>query len=264
MKKIIFLLISFIFYFWITHANNESFSSWLSIKELSKNIENLKEEKNKLQTKTNELNKEYWELISFIKTDLTDDDFKEIKYKINLYSDERNLLEIKLKNQIENLEDTTKIKKEIILQKANLYKFLAKYVDKIKRNDFIEHIKFNIQATKERKDLIEEITINQILLDEKLTFIKGKIEIHKEDLQNKIETTLATKIIQRINEIDTDEKYKLIDKKAKNIIYENFIKQIIIRVDEIKKNDLISDNYKEIRINVLKKMINEVKTKIKI
>lgn len=262
MKKIIFLII-FLFFFNNTYAINHGdfFASNLTIKELWQNIEKLKDEKLQLKIKTKELSKEYWELISFIKTDLEQKDLYEIKNEIEKYIEKRDFLELKLKNTIWIFSNTTQIKKDIILQKAEFYKFLSKYVEKTKRNDFIEYIKFNIQITKETKDLIEELTINQNIFDKKIIIIKDKIEIHKEDLQERIENILISTITKRIKEIDEDEKYKSISLKEKNNIYNEFITKINQRLDNIEKSNL-SENYKEIRKNILNKMIEEINRKI--
>lgn len=262
MKKILlFLFITFLISNQ-TYANDKFFAGDLTIKELSKNIEKLKDENTEFQEKNKELREEYWELISFIRTDLTDDEVNEIKQKVEIFIKERSELQQKLKEKIDKLEDTTKEKKDIIIHRANFYKYLAKYVQKEKREDFIVHIKFQVQSEKESKDLIEEILKSQNILEQKVTYIKEKIEIHKEDLQAKIEIKIISKIKQRIDEIDSNEKYKEIDQKIKNKIYNDFIIQIKDKLKEIYNSNL-SDNYKEIRKNIYNKMIDEITLKIK-
>lgn len=263
MKKI--FLVLFITYILLnqTYASSTKFFAGdLTIKELSKNIEKLKWENIEFQEKNKELSKEYWELISFIRTDLNDEEINEIKEKVEIFIQERNDLQEKLKSKIDKLEDTTNEKKDIIIHRANFYKYLAKFVQKEKREDFIAHIKFQVQSEKESKDLIEEILKSQNILEQKVTYIKGKIEDHKEDLQAKIEIKIISKIRQRIDEIDSDPKYKEIDRKTKNKIYNDFITQIKNRLKEVETSNL-SENYKEIRRNILNKMITEISLKIK-
>lgn len=234
------------------------FVSNLTIKELSQNIEKLKEEKIELDIKT----KEYWELISFIKTDLTKEEIDEIKWNIENFIEKRNYLQIDLKNKINQWLNVEKEKKDLVLLRAWIYKYLAKYVTRDKREAFIEHIKFQTQSEKESKDLIEIILKSQNILDQKVTYIKEKIENHREDLQIRIEVPITKKIKQRIDEIDTDIKYKEINQKIKNEIYNHFIVQIKNRLLEIEESNL-SENYKEIRKNILQKMIQEIQSKIK-
>jgi len=266
MKKIFLILLlislSCATCIFITYAeeNKPSFSD-LTIKELNKNIEKLKNEKIEFQEKNKKLWKEYWELIYFIKTDLTDDEIDEIKEKVNIFIEERNLLQKKLKEKISKLEDATKEKKDIIIHMANFYKYIAKFVQKEKKEDFIAHVKFHIQSEKEFKDLVEEILKNKNILEKKVNYIKRKIEDHKEDLQSHLENLLISKIKKRIDEIDNDPKYKWIDKKIKNKIYADFINQVKDRLNDIDSSNL-SENYKYIRRNILNKMIDEIQAKI--
>lgn len=262
MKKILLILL-LLTLSPITYAKeNRFFASDLTIKELSKNIEKLKDENTQFQEKNKKLSKEYWELISFIRTDLTDSEIQEIKQKVELFIEERNWLQKKLKEKIDVLEETTEDKKNIIIHRANFYKYIAKFVQKEKREDFIAHIKFHIQSEKESRDLIEEILRNQNILEQKVTYIKWKIEEHKEDLQTRIEIWVTSKIKKRIDEIDNDEKYKSIDRKTKNKIYTDFISLIKDKLKEIDNSNL-SENYKEMRRSILSKMIEEIQSRIK-
>lgn len=263
MKKILFILIfTFLFIHQSYAKDSVFFASDLTIKELSENIEKLKIEKIEFQEKNRELSKEYWELISFIRTDLNDDEIDEIKQKVEVFMSERIWLQKVLKGKIDALEDSTKEKKDIIIHRANFYKYIAKYVQREKREDFIAHIKFQVQSEKESKDLIEEILTNQNILDQKVIYIKEKIETHKENLQAKIEVKIISKIKQRVDEIDNNEKYNQIDQKIKNKIYNDFIHQIKKKLKEIETANL-SENYKEMRKNLLTKMIDEITLKIK-
>lgn len=258
MKKLILFILTLPVLFSSVSADNTGFfASNLTIKELSKNIEKLKEEKIELDQKT----KDYWELISFIKTDLTKSEIDEIRLNIENFIEERNFLQIDLKNKINSWLNVEKEKKDLVLLRAWMYKYLAKYVARDKREAFIEHIKFQTQSEKESKDLIEGIIKSQNILDQKVIYIKEKIENHREILEARIEVSIIQKINQRIDEIDTDPKYKKIDNKTKNTIYNDFIIQIEKRLLEIEKSNL-SENYKEIRKNILNKLIDEVETKI--
>lgn len=263
MKKLIFFII-LLFCFENSYATNSSsfFASSLTIKELSKNIESLKQSQKNLKIKNKEISKEYWELVSFIRNDINSIEILEIQEKINNYIENRDLLEKDLLVKINSLKDVSKEKKDLILLKAWFYKYLAKFVKKEKKDDFIAHIKFQIQSEKESKDLIEEILKNQFILDQKVTYIKEKIETHREDLQARIEVSITQKIKQRIDEIDTNEKYKDIDKNTKNNIYNDFIQVIKQRLIDLENSNL-SENYKEMRKNILSKMIEEIQLKIK-
>jgi hypothetical protein len=135
-------------------------------------------------------------------------------------------------------------------------------VQKEKKEEFIAHIKFQIQSEKESKDLIEEFLKSQNILDNKVNYIKEKIEIHKEDLQSKIEIKILSKIKDRIDQIDTDKKYDMLDQASKNKIYSDFIEQIDKKIADLQESNL-SENYKKMKNNLLEKMKSEILLKIK-
>lgn len=262
MKKVLFLVFTFLIFPTTFATNSKVLVSDLTIKELSENIEKLKEEKEDFLEKNKELSKEYGELFSFIRQDLAENEIEEITKKVNVFLENKSRLEAKLKESIDNNSDSTDIKKEIILNRADFYKYIAKYVLKEKREDFIAHIKFQVQSEKEAKDLIEEILLNQNLLEQKVTYIKEKIETHKEDLQARINEAITQKIKIRIDAIDNNPKYAAINQSVKNNIYKSFISVIQKRLLEIDSSNL-SENYKEMRRNILNIMIKEISAKIK-
>lgn len=265
MKKIFIIFLFSIFFIPTTLWNNKEgrfFVSDLTIKELSKNIEKLKEQKADFIEKNKELSKEYGELISFLRNDISKEEIQDIRNVVEDFIRKRDTLEKKLKEQINKLEDTTQTKKDIIFHRADFYKYIAKFVEKEKRDHFISHIKFQVQSEKESKDLIEEILVHQNILDQRVTYIKGKIETHKENLHTQIEWKILTKIKERIDEIDTNKKYDQISKETKNNIYTSFILNIEERIKELETTNL-SENFKQIRKLILSKMKDEIQSKIK-
>ena len=251
-----------IFIFQQANAKSDYFSSNLSIKELNQNIEKIKSEQADLETKTENQNKEYGDLIWFIKQNLGKDEIYEIKKEIDEYVDLNEQLDNDLKNNALDKTESNNIKSEILTQKIDLYRFLYDYVDENKKSEFIEYIKINLKATKERKELLEELAKNQLILDKKINQIKDEIETHKDILNTKIDEIITQKIIQRINLIDTNEKYKKISQKTKNEIYNNFIITIKEKIKDVENSNL-SKSYKEMRLKILNKMIDEIKSKIK-
>lgn len=263
MKKILFCFLICTLFYSTTFASSKQgfFSGSLTIRELSQNIEKLKEEKVELTIKTKELSKEYGELISFMRNDLTGQELKEIMENIEYFIEKRSALQKDLNIKINQLLDVEKEKMDLILLRADIYKYLSKYVARDKRETFIEHIKFQTQSEKESKDLIEEIRKSQNILDQKVTYIKEKIDTHREDLQTRIDIAITQKIRQRIDEIENNPKYKEITQATKNKIYRDFISELQKRIWEIETSNL-SNNYKEMRKNILQKMMDEILSRI--
>lgn len=262
-KIFLCLFISFLFV-WTSFASEKQsfFAGSLSTTQLREYIKKLEDDQKEFKEKSKELSKEYWELVSFMRTDLTQEEINEIREKIEIFIEKRNFLQWDLNKKINELLNVDKEKKELLLLRADIYKYLSRYVAREKRDAFLEHIKFQVQSEKESKDLIEEIQKSQNILDQKVTYFKEQIENHKEDLQARIEMSITQKIKERIEEIDKNEKYKNIDPSIKNKIYNDFIVQLQDNLASIDTWNL-SNNYKEMRRNILIKMIEEIKWRIK-
>lgn len=238
------------------------FASDMTMKEINSNVERLKEEKNSLDERSKQVQKENWELSSFLRRNLSQTEITEIADAVAKYQSDRLDIERDLTYRIENNLPTDTAKKILLEIQLEFYKYLAKFVDSKKKQDFIEHIKFNIQSTKERKDLIEEISKMESILDEKVIYFREQIELHKEVLQVKIETSITDKIAERIDAIDADPKYKDLSKSVKNRIYQNFILQIQQKQKELSESNF-SESYKKTRNLIFDTMIKKIEEKMK-
>lgn len=224
------------------------------------NKENQKKEENLVLNKSSQ--KEYEDLKTFLKSNIIQSDLDEIDIEIKNYLVLLQELDKQIKDTIEDEEENNTIRNQIFQEKISTYKFIYTYVDKNKVNDFREYIKNTVKSSKDRKILLDEINKTQQELDEKISTIKEKIESNKEELNSKIDDIINSKIIERINQIDTNEKYKKISQKTKNEIYSGFIINLNQRKLEINNSNL-SENYKKIRIKIIDKMIDEISQKIK-
>ncbi len=262
--KLFILFLFFIFCFspQAQASRTGLFASDLTIREMNSNIDRLKEEKLSLDEKTKQAQKENGELSSFLRKNLEKKDISEITDAVVTYQTERFDIERDLNYRIQNGLPTDTTKKILLEVKLDFYKYLAKYVDIQKREDFIEHIKFNIQSIKERKDLIEDILKMENIRDEKVTYIKDQIELNKEVLQIQIENSITEKISERIDAIDSDPKYKDLSKATKNQIYKSFIQQIKRNQEEI-RNSQFSESYKKTRHLIFETMIQKIEEKMK-
>lgn len=265
MKKLFYYIICFLFIGFAnqTHAISGLFASNnnLTIQETKQNIEELKKQEENFINSDN-YQKEYDDLKWFLKNNIFKDELEEINLELKNYIILSQDLDFQIKQNPLDKENVENLKNQMIQEKINLYKFMYQYVDVSKIKDFKQYVIDNIKSSKQRKDLLEELAKNQAILDEKMTNIKEKIENHKEDLNSKIDDLITSKIIERINQIDTNPKYKKISKETKNKIYSWFIQNLNQRKQEINNSNL-SENYKNIRIKILDKMIDEISQKIK-
>jgi len=259
---ILFTFILSLTVFNLAHAKNEFFNSNITIKELKKNIDKLKEDKLELKNKFKSLSTEYWNLSDFMRSDLTYSEKKDIQKKIEDYISIRNKLEKELKIKIENLEDSKKIKDKLLIERINFYKSLVKYIDKTKKELYIEHIKFNLLSIKENKDLAEEIYKNENLLWKKVKFLKEKIENHKKELNLRLENTIKDKIWQKIDEIMNNKDLLNIDKETKLNLYNEIINKLNEKIKNIDISKL-DTNIKNMKIFIYTSMIEKFNQFIK-
>lgn len=262
MKNLLLFILLFISIITQVNAKTWDINDDITIKELWNNIKKLQVEQTDLNNRNLEIDKTYWTLVSFIKEDISKEDFYDIKNEIEDFIKIRNSLEQDIIEKIKILGDTKAEKENLIFEKTNFYKFLFKYVKDDKKEDFLKYIDLNIETEKEKKEVVEQISKKQILLEKKVNDLKEKIETHKVDLSQKLEISITSRIISKIDEIDKNEKYKSIDKEAKNKIYLNFINDIKTKISQIEKSNL-TQNYKQVKINILERIISEIEKKIK-
>lgn len=262
MKNLLLFILLFISIITQVNAKTWDINDDITIKELWNNIKKLQVEQTDLNNRNIEIDKTYWTLVSFIKEDISKEDFYDIKNEIEDFIKIRNSLEQDIIEKIKILGDTKSEKENLIFEKTNFYKFLFKYVKDDKKEDFLKYIDLNIETEKEKKEVVEQISKKQILLEKKVNDLKEKIETHKVDLSQKLEISITSRIISKIDEIDKNEKYKSIDKEAKNKIYLNFINDIKTKISQIEKSNL-TQNYKQVKINILERIISEIEKKIK-
>lgn len=264
MKKILLIGIIFFISFNTSFASNSqrSIINELSTVELNAYIKELEsQQKNIIKSKSN-ISKEYGTLISFIKKDLSKQEIDAIQAKLEVYINQRDIIQNDLNTKISRLLNVEQEKKNLLLLKADMFVYLGWYIDVSKRNEFNQYIKAQIQSEQDANDIIEQIKKSQRILDQKLEYYQLQVEAHKEELQNRIDGSITQKIRQRVEEIDTNTKYKDISIEIKNQIYKDFIAQLQISIKEIQISNL-SQNYKDLRTNILQKMIDEIQLRIK-
>jgi len=254
---IILLLFFFCQFYWVFASGNVEN---MSVKDLSQNIEKLKEKEQNYQDNIRVLAKEHGELVSFFSSKITSENIDEIRQQIEDFKKEQTDLDNQIKQAIQKGEDPQSLKDNFLEEQIEFYEYLSQFVDDDKKDDYVDYIWFHVQASKERKDLIVEILANEEAFNQKVNYYKDKIATHKEELQNRIEQTILTKIAQKIHDIDTNEKYKDIPLETKNALYQDFINKIEARIVEL-ENSNMAINYVQMRKNILQKMIQEIQKK---
>ena len=125
-----------------------------SIKELHNSIKDLQVEKRDISQKWDKLNKESSKIHDFIKTDLSEEDLKDLENILNNYFLKRESLD-----QLLKLSPTQQsIKDDIITIKLELYKLLTPYIRTEKHQDYILYIKSNVDLLNEDKHIKDDLS----------------------------------------------------------------------------------------------------------
>lgn len=185
-----------------------------------------------------------------------------MKETLEFFSEKKAFLEQDIKDKISAGIPLKNEKIDLLKLKWEVYKFLYTFVPKEKNAAYINYVKVQLQSQKNSKEIIDEIEKSKSILDDKITYYTKKIEQDKKELREKIDSSITEKIKQRIEDIDSNPKYKWIPQDTKNTIYTDFIKTLQNSLKENEQSNF-SEGYKEIRKNILQKMMQEIQAKIK-
>ncbi len=257
MKKTLILIITFFALISPTYANKVGD---LSIKQLNNNVEKLKNDKETLELQNKIYSQDYASLSNFFRVNISEEKLKEIKSQIDIYYNNLSSLENYLQKETNTWKINT-IKEDIIQEKVKLYKFIIVYVDNTKIEQYSDFVRYNVQSDKQRKDILQEITQTQQALAEKVNHFQNQALQNKQQLENEIFAASAQRIKQRVQEIEANPNYKNIKKEVKSWIYQNLINQLNEKIIQI-QNWKLTQDYKTLRINILKQIIGEIKDRI--
>ena len=257
MKKTLILIITFFALISPTYANKVGD---LSIKQLNNNVEKLKNDKETLELQNKIYSQDYASLSNFFRVNISEEKLKEIKSQIDIYYNNLSSLENHLQKETNTWKINT-IKEDIIQEKVKLYKFIIVYVDNNKIDDFWDFVRNNILSEKQRNEILQEMTETQKALYDRINYFKEQAELNKQYLENAIFEQTAQRIKQRVQEIEANPNYKNIKKEVKSWIYQNLINQLNEKIIQI-QNWKLTQDYKTLRINILKQIIGEIKDRI--
>ena len=235
-KLIKTLIVLFLSVFFI---NTAFCSSWnidnnKTIKQLSNEVQELKQEKEELHKKILELQNtllKSW----FLKENLNIKAKERIKLIIDWYKIQKKQYEKLLIEKSSSLESTKEIKIKLIELKKNLYASLVPYIKENKLNEYLEFVKKDLYTLKEDKDLKENSIKKNVILQEKVKKIKEKIIEHKKETQQILKEKIIKKIDQKIQALKVNNKFKNLKKEQKIKIIDYIIEKINKKIEEMNK-----------------------------
>ena len=183
----------------------------VTIKEMKENLEWLKDEKDKIDSKWDSLNSINGKVVDFLKQDLNESDIAQIQIMSVDFQQKKSFYEKQLKNnseknfEVQEDDDTAAIKDEFIQYKLNFYKELVPYIDVAKKESYLSYIKWNIGIERENKDIKEKIYKQEEVIEERVDVIKEKIKVHMPSRKQKVK--ISQELLHELKEQDV--RYKL-------------------------------------------------------
>lgn len=230
---------------------NDNFKT---IKELKHNIEELNIDRTNLFNQKLDLNSDD-ELMSYFRTDLSKNEFSILESIIDDYNKTKKFLELELDQKAKNLEDTNKIKDDLIQVKKNLYKQMTPFIKISYYQDYLEYIKSDTKYYSEKTKIYSDILKKQEIVNNKLWVIEDRIREHKISLQDTLNEIIYKKIWEKIKNIENNPSFKNLANEQKVNILEKTLDRLN---DDLEKSLLMSDSKSIKKADIYKIVIQEL------
>lgn len=244
LKKILYLILFFLFsILFIIDTNSYSVElvysgSWITIKELKNDIENLDKTNSWIINELNELNENY-KLKLYLNTNLSLSESYKLRKIVSDFNTIKNKLDIELNEKINNKNDLIEIKIKILNERKNFYESLIPYINNAYYNDFIDYVREELRLFNEKNNLITNITLKKEILNQKLWRIEEKIQEHKVYLNKNIKIIIEKTIDEKILNLSNNSSFILLDTEKQKLVIQKTIDKI-----DFKLNELLDSSFK--------------------
>lgn len=218
-KFSLYVKIIFIVLFILSIFGKVSASTWVTIVELKQNIAMLQEKQKEIYENTPDLSS-ISDVKEFLKIDLTASQIEEINKIIKDYND------FKLQKNVQDYD------KKLLNIKKETYKKIIVYVDTENLQDYLAYIKESLEAIKQDNLIKDEISKNKEILEEKVTVIKEKIKINKDEFESDINELITTKIDEKLQLFKDNKDFQKLDLEKRQYILEKIIKNVQIKKEK--------------------------------
>lgn len=261
----IIILFSLIYLFYIDG------SFWYTWKyQKIETIREIKDDLNELETKNTVLNiqvnetiKNAWELKWFFRDNLNEKELKDIKEIFDLYKIYSTRINEAFDKSVKKLEDSDESRQNLLKEKAGVYKRLTPYIKTEKLKDFLEFIKSDLTATKEKKDIEEDLYVKNNTLSKKVAIIKERIIQHKKALDEKLEKIIIKKVDEKIMKLKESPSFNKLSYELKKEALNNVILKIENKIDKLKENPSSLNNKKEELYEIVVSKLEELYDSLK-
>ena len=217
------------------------FADQKTIKELTVEVKNIENSKNKQITELQNIKKNLF-IDVFLKSKIFKTEDKKINKLVIKYKETKDLLNEKIKKT----KKPKKLIKKLLNNEKNIYKDLLPYTKKEKYEEYKSFVKKNLEILNKKVILEKKQENKEKIIKTKISKIKKKIIQHNKIINKKINEIINKKINEKLEIFINKEKFKKLKNSEKNLIFEKMLKKLWMKLTILNKNQ--EKNQKKIMI----------------
>jgi len=243
-----------------SYADEWSFlSTWETIKELKENIEQLNKVNSELINDLTELNTDY-KLKTFLRTDLSKQEFSDIKDVVWEYNENNSVIESELLLNAKKQNSVISERKKLLEEKRKFYSWLIPYINTKYKAEFLEYIRRDATIFKKQNIVSTDIIVKKEILDTKVTKIESEILKHKEYIKDSIKNIIESRLDLKIKNLNTNKSFNDLNVDSKIKVIDKTISKVKIKLQKLENTRWISWTWDLINSNDLSVLENKIQT----
>jgi len=228
-----------------------------TIKELKEEVKIIDKKKEESDEKLDELKKDLL-VKKFFKIDLSLSQKSKLNILIKNYKKKKQEINNNIIIKSKNLEDSSELKKELLINEKDFYWELLEYIDIKKYDEYLKYIKKNIEIINNKSNLNSSSAKKEIIIQNKVDNIKNKIKEHNNKTIDNTIILLNVRINKLLTKLVKKEKFKKLDNSWKIKLFDNLINAIDKKLENLKTKENKS-KIQEIIINNKSSIIENIK-----
>lgn len=207
-----------------------------TIREMSQDLETLKQEKIQLDFKWRTFRIWNEDLGKLIRQTLSEEEKNTLESLIIDYTEDKENFEEDIEIAIESWEDIEKLKRDLILLKQDFYKKLIIYIQIERLQKFKEYVASDLAYREKSNTVSIKIEQKGIARDERVEQIQSKIENNKEILRIQIQDKIISKVEKQLDAFASQEKFLNMENVSKIRIFQSFVDKLELKIQSLETN----------------------------
>mgnify|MGYP003890484561 CR=1 FL=1 len=207
-----------------------------TIREMSQDLETLKQEKIQLDFKWRTFRIWNEDLGKLIRQTLSEEEKNTLESLIIGYTEDKENYEEDIEIAIEWWEDIEELKRDLILLKQDFYKKLIIYIQIERLQKFKEYVASDLAYREKSNTVSIKIEQKGIARDERVEQNQSKIENNKEILRIQIQDKIISKVEKQLDAFASQEKFLNMENVSKIRIFQSFVDKLELKIQSLETN----------------------------